>query len=344
MTESSDSTGHQGSDMISEPAERSRLLRWVLLDGNRLALAGLISAGIFLASVILVQVGLIPVFESGPLTTLTAGLVGGTLPFITIVLAINQLVLSQELGWVGTLRERMDEMQEFRRNVETLTETRVSPAAPAEFLRTLVLRTETLTQRLVEECEDVRDQEFQGDLADLTRMIKPRSARVAEALKDAEFGTFSALSASLDYNTGQYLYMIRHVRATHGDILPPGAEETLEELVDLLTSLDVARQYFKTLYTQHELAILSRLLLYAGFPALLGGGFVVLSYGTILQWNLGQTVMTLFLAGTIAVVFLPFSVLLAYTLRIATLASFTADFGPFVPKDTLSVSWGNSDE
>ncbi|WP_227379783.1 hypothetical protein [Haladaptatus halobius] len=230
----------------------------------------------------------------------------------------------------------MEEMQKFRRDVERLTNTQVSPAAPSEFLRAIVRQSESLARRLGERCEDVPDQKFQDDLAELTGMIEPRSVRVAKALEHAEFGTFSALSASLDYNTGQYLYLVRHLQATPDDLLPPGAEEILEELAEVLALLDVTRQYFKTLYTQHELAILSRFLLYAGLPALLGGGFVVLSYDTILQLNPGRTVMTIFLAGTVSIVFLPFSVLLAYTLRIATLASFTADFGPFVPLDTLT--------
>lgn len=41
--------------------------------------------------------GYIHVTDPATATTLVGSIVGGTLPFITIVLAINQLVLSQEL-------------------------------------------------------------------------------------------------------------------------------------------------------------------------------------------------------------------------------------------------------
>lgn len=328
--------------LVSEPVERSSVRRWVLLDGNRLVLAGIVSGGVFLASALLAAVGLISVTEPGPLTALAGGLVGGTLPFITIVLAINQLVLSQELGWVGTLRERMDEMRTFRRDVESLTDTSVVSPAPAEFLRTLVERTDRLTRAFADRCEDVPDSDLHADIAELTELMAPRSARVARALERAEFGTFSALSASLDYNTGEYLYLVRRLRTTHSDSIPDDADAVLDDVAELLAALDVARQYFKTLYTQHELASLSRLLLYAGLPALLGGGFVVLSYDIVLGLGLGRPAVIAFVAATVTTLFLPFSVLLAYTLRIATLASHTADFGPFVPRDTLTV--GDADD
>ncbi|MHC3439619.1 hypothetical protein ACYJ1Y_16385 [Natrialbaceae archaeon A-gly3] len=90
------------SALVHERLRESPFKRWVLLDGNRYVLATILSA-----------------------------IVGGTLPFITIVLAINQLVLSQELGWTGDLQQRFDAMRAFRREVEETTATPVSPAAPA---------------------------------------------------------------------------------------------------------------------------------------------------------------------------------------------------------------------
>jgi len=102
--------------------------------------------------------------------------------------------------------------------------------------------------------------------------------------------------------------------------------------VELFGKLAVARQTFKTLYMQYELAHLSKLLLYVGFPTLLGGGIFLMAYGPIVATVDDRTALVAIVSLVVTLVFLPFNVLLVYTLRIATIASRTADFGPFVPR------------
>ena len=150
--------------------------------------------------------GYIPVSDPRTATTLVAAIVGGTLPFITIVLAINQLVLSQELGWPGELSERFDAMTSFRRAVEDSTGTPVSPAAPADFLQllvgTVVSRAETL-QPVV----DTIDNHVVADLLeDFISAIISEGQTVDGALENADFGTFDALSAVLGHFNGAHLY------------------------------------------------------------------------------------------------------------------------------------------
>lgn len=223
-------------------------------------------------------------------------------------------------------------MQEFRTEVEALTGNSVSPVVPAEFLLILVRRAEELVHTLAKHCDDA-DEELQGDIAELENAIEPRTDGVSAALEQAEFGSFDALSASLDYTTGRYLHSARTLQAAYDDALPADAAEALSDLTEILASLDIARQYFKTLYTQHELAVLSRYLLYAVFPALFGGALVVLSYGAVLDSHSRRAIMVVLLSTTVVLIFFPFVVLFSYTLRIATLATHTADFGPFVPRD-----------
>ena len=93
-----------------------------------------------------------------------------------------------------------------------------------------------------------------------------------------------------------------------------------------------ARQTFKTMYVQHELATLSRRLLYVGLPTLVGGGVLVLVYPTLVETVAGRGPLLVVAAAGITLVFLPFIVLLSHTLRIATIAARTGDFGPFVPR------------
>ncbi len=136
----------------------------------------------------------------------------------------------------------------------------------------------------------------------------------------------------LGHFNGAHLYVARSIRTHHADELPDEALETLDFLVELLGHVAIARQTFKTLDMQYELAHLSKLLLVVGFPTLLGGGIFMITYGTIIEIVGDPTALVLIVSFVVTFVFLPFIVLLVYTFRIASIASRTADFGPFVPR------------
>lgn len=320
------------SDLVHERLRESPIERWVLLDGNRYALAALFSVAVLLICTGIGLAGYVPVTDPETATTLVAAIVGGTLPFITIVLAINQLVLSQELGWTGDLQERFEAMTSFRRDVEELTGTPVSPAAPADFLQLVVGAVVDRAETLRPVADRVDDPTLAARLDDLADAIATEGEVVTDALEGANFGTFDALSSVLGRFNGGHLYAARTVRTRYADDLPDDALETLDALIELLGHLAVARQTFKTLYTQHELAHLSKLLLYVGFPTLLGGGVFMMTYGPIIEAVGDPSALVLVISVVVTLVFLPFVVLLVYTFRIATIASRTADFGPFVPR------------
>ena len=318
----------QDSELTYDPVAESPVKRWLLLDGDRLVIAAVLAVGVFLSVVGLHLAGVLRVRNAEAVVTLLSALVGGTLPFITIVLAINQLVLSQELGWTDELSERFQGMVTFRRRVEELTGTTVSPISPADFLKHIVVasidRGETLPEALGEDAsrETVEDVERFADA------LASEGRPVIEALDDAQFGTFNALSAVLGHHQGGHLHTARVLRLERADAFDD--TDPLEEVIELLEVLAVARQTFKTLYVQHELALLSRLLLYVGFPTLVGGGILVMVYPTLAGDVAIETLVVVAATG-VTLVFLPFIVLLSYSLRIATIAARTADFGPFVP-------------
>lgn len=333
MTEEQTISGTDNpSDLIHESVATSPIRRWILLDGNRYILSLLLSGVVFLLVAALVVVGYIPVTQPGTATRLVAAIVGGTLPFITIVLAINQLVLSQELGWAGELDNRFKAMTSFRREVETLTETPVSPAAPADFLQLLVETVVARAESLRPTIDELDDSDLMIEMERFVAEITDEGQIVTAALEEANFGTFDALSSVLGHFKGGHLYKARRLSTEYSDELPNDACETFDELIELFRQLAVARQMFKTLYIQHELAHLSKLLLYVGFPTLLGGGIFLLTYGSVID-TVDSPLLLLFIVSTVVtLVFLPLIVLLASTLRIATIASRTADFGPFVPR------------
>ena len=318
------------SELTYDPASESPIKRWLLLDGDRLVISGVLAAGVFLSVVGLHLGGVLRVRNDQAVVTLLSGLVGGTLPFITIVLAINQLVLSQELGWTDELADRFEGMVTFRREVESLTGETVSPASPADFLKHVVVATMRAGRRLPGALAEDADADDVRDVERFADAIVAEGRPVVDALDEAEFGTFEALAAVLGHHQGDRLHTARVFRLERTDAFADTAP--LDQLIDLLEALAVARQTFKTLYVQHELAVLSRLLLYVGFPTLVGGGLLVMVYPT-LAGDVPIGTLVVVAAVGVTLVFLPFIVLLSYSLRIATIAARTADFGPFVPGD-----------
>ena len=320
------------SDLVHERLRESPIKRWVLLDGNRYTITGLLSLVVFVTCAGLGFIGYIPVTNSGTATTLVAAIVGGTLPFITIVLAINQLVLSQELGWPGALVDRFEGMTAYRREVETLTETPVSPAAPADFLQLIVDSVVARTERVGVATDHLTDADRAAVIGEFVDAITAEGELVSESLEDASFGTFDALSAVLGHFNGSHLYAARKIQTHYADELSDDVLETLDLLIELLGHLAVARQTFKTLYIQHELAHFSKVLLVTGFPTLFGGGIFLMTYPTIIDAVGEPTLLVVIVSAVVTFVFLPFIILLVYTFRIATIASRTVDFGPFVPR------------
>lgn len=323
------------SDLVHQRRRESPIKRWILLDGNRYIITGLFSVVVFLTCAGLGFAGYIPVTDPDTATTLVSAIVGGTLPFITIVLAINQLVLSQELGWPGDLEERFEGMTAYRHEVETLTKTPVSPAAPADFLQLVVDTVVARTGQLRVAADQLTDTDHAAVVSNFIEAVTTEGDLVSESLEDADFGTFDALSAVLGHFNGGHLYAARKIRTHYADEFSDDVLETLDLLIELLGHLAIARQTFKTLYMQYELAHLSKILLITGFPTLLGGGIFMMVYPTIIEIIGVPTLLVAIVSVVVTLVFLPFIVLLAYTFRIASITSRTADFGPFVPRVDL---------
>ncbi|RKD93935.1 hypothetical protein [Halopiger aswanensis] len=311
------------------------LLQWLFLYGNRIAFSSALLVGVFVACLLLIRVQLITPAEADDITAIAAALIGGMLPFITVVLAINQLILSAEFGTTGAFFERLEATRDYRRTIEDHTGTQPSPAEPSDFLRVLIEAKRRTALGLQNICRGAPDA-LRADVEAYVSMTIPRDAEAIAALDDATFGTFDVISVILHYNDPWQLQEVRQLRSTHRHALSAAAENQLDRLEDLLGDIHVARQYFKTVHMQQELADLSKLLLYVGFPTLLGGSFVVVAYGNLLALELHPWVYVAVVSTTITALFSPFAVLLAYVLRIATVARRTAaDFGPFVLQERV---------
>jgi uncharacterized membrane protein YtjA (UPF0391 family) len=176
-----------------------------------------------------------------PIETLFQAMVTAVITGVTLVVSINQLVLSQELGPAGDQQERMEGALEFRSDAESHIDEAVSPADPAAFLQSLLAA------------------------------IQSRASALASA-------GGSANDAALDFDDSLKINEARRLRARHGDSLTDDADSALEAILETLQLFGTAREHFKTLYFQWEFINLSRVVLYAAVPALTTGVAMILFF------------------------------------------------------------------
>ncbi len=331
--------------------ENSRTF-WVLLEADRWLVAGCILGSVFLA---LVAAGLLhptPVktllTRGDPLETLYQALVGSTITGVTLVLTLSQLVLSQEQGPVGDQRERMEGAMAFREDVEDVIREPVSPAQPSAFLRSLVKLTKRRAQAVRDAVAEDAIDETDGDLAEqvdaFVENLEGNAETVASNLEGSQFGEFDVVFSALNYNYSWKLYAARRIRAEHADALTERAADAFDELIEALELFGPAREHFKTLYFQWELADLSRTVLYASVPA------IAVATGSLLFFDPRDVargwVALVVAALTVTVTLAPFAILLAYILRIVTVTKRTLSIGPFILRETdrsRDLDWGETE-
>ena len=326
-------------DALRERADRNRAVLWLLLDADRRLVTAVILAVVFLG---LVAAGaLLPgavesLRSSDSVDTLFQGLLTATITGVTLVLTLNQLVLSQELGAVGDQRERMDGAMEFRTDAAAILGEPVSPTEPAAFLGALVETASERASALDEAVDGSRDGELERATADLTSAVVENASRTTAELEGARFGAFEVIAAVLDFNYSWKLFAARRLRERRGDELDDVATAALDDLIETLRLFGPAREHFKTLYFQWELIDLSRRMLAAAVPALLVAAAMVAFFDASVPATsvLGIEGVVVFVAAAAAASLVPFAILLAYILRIATVTKRTLSIGPFILRET----------
>ncbi|NHN58810.1 MULTISPECIES: hypothetical protein [Halorussus] len=302
---------------------------WLLVEGNRLVIAGGVLGGV-LAALLAVEwaYGFVTVRAASPIYFLFSSLLTGDLTLVTVVLSINQLVLSRELGAPGTLSERLQGAVDYRDEVAESTGASVTPKTPARFLRYLHGEVESRTHRVEEAAADVTDDSLRERLDELTASLFDDVALVNRTL-EADEGIFTVVSATIATNHADQLRTIAGVRADCADSLSEDLDDLLEGLETQLLQIDVARNYFKTVYVQKELAYLSRVLLYVGVPAIVASGLALVFYNAVGPASVPSAVVYAVVAVTFTLGFAPLAVLFAFVLRLAWVAQRTASVAPF---------------
>ena len=333
----SEQTGREATATESDPGSAGRrrtgrthaAANWLLVEGNRLVIASGVVAGV-LAALLLIEwtYGFVTVRSASPIYFLFSSLLTGDLTLVTVVLSINQLVLSRELGAPGTLSERIQGAVDYRDDVAESTDVSVTPKTPARFLRFLHGEVESQTHRIEEAATGVTDDSLRERLDELTDSLFDDVALVNRAL-EADEGIFTVVSATIATNHSDQLRTISGIRAECADSLSEDLDDLLDGIETHLLQIDVARSYFKTVYVQKELAYLSRALLYVGIPAIVASGLALVFYNALGPAPISSTVVYAVVGVAVALGFAPLAVLFAFVLRLAYVAQRTASVAPF---------------
>jgi len=335
--------GDTPDDLLRERADQSRLKLWLLLEADRRLVTGVLVVIVFGT---LAGVGyLAPTTEnairtSDSVDTLFQALLTATITGVTLVLTLNQLVLSQEIGSVTDQRERMDGALQFRQDVADVIQAPVSPSRPAQFLRALVQVSGERAEMLRDAVPAAADEEFGAEIEQFTGSLIENADRVSVGLDDARFGDFDVISSALNFNYSWKIFAARRIHERHGDLFDEESMAALERLIETLQLFGPAREHFKALYFQWDLINLSRHILAASIPALLVSAsmiafFDVATYSVEIL-HVETLVVVIAIAATISLA--PFLILLAYVVRIATVTKHTLSIGPFILRDTDDVA------
>jgi hypothetical protein len=315
----------------------SSLKRWVLLEANRLALAGGLLVVVFL--VLLVAHVAWPfemkelLMETTATQTLFNTLLRGTILVVTVVVSINSIVLSQDLTSLRTQQKRVDGAMEFQERVEEVVGVDTCPTEPAAFLQLML---ESVLERAADvgKLHDKRPEgEAHAELESYLYFLEGYTNVVADRMHEADAGSIEVLIVGLTYDYAGAMHAARTLLGEYGEGLTTEEREALEHLVETLRLFSVGHEYFKSLFYMHEFGKLSKSLLYVALPVI-----VMISY-VLLAISGGQypvstlpfvDTVTVFMMAVYSVALAPYVVLTAFVLRSATIASRSLASGPFV--------------
>ncbi|QRV16459.1 hypothetical protein [Haloterrigena salifodinae] len=314
---------------------------WVLLRLNRWLFTAAVLVIVFAVLVGANLFGLAPhrvlVERHNATFWIFSGFIGAIITGTSIVVTINQLVLSQELGAVGEQRDRMQEAMNFRRDIEdSLEDEDVTPPEPAAFLYELVDGVEEEAEDFEQAVSDDHSDELQEKVSDYVDDTTENARVVKDDLKDAQFGTFDVIWNALNFNYSRKIYDARKIRADHDDDLSEDADDEIDEMIKILKFFGPAREHFKTLYFQWELINLSRALLYVSVPALTVMALLMMYIdGTAFPGTfLGIDNLVWVTSAGFVIGIAPFVIFIVYILRIATVAKRTLAMGPFILRES----------
>ncbi|WP_227377163.1 hypothetical protein [Haladaptatus halobius] len=346
-TESDSTTESTSTDVAQRPGSRNRIIDWILVEGNRLIITIGGSTLIFVLLLILSRFGVIAFTNEDSVTRMASGMIAGTFSLVTLVVSVNQLILSQEFSPAGDFRDRLDGVREFRQDIEETSGVPAAPAAPSRLLTLLATAIQHRANALATALDDHDDEEYQTQAVRFANGVAASTEQIDESLDQTGETAFDTISTAIRYDNVWQLYAAKHLR-NGAPSLSDGTIQKFDDLVELLQLFSVAQEHFKTIYLQQELTRFSQLTIYYGIPAVLAAVLITILYGDFG----GATINILYLPYVTSflatLVFVPLVLLAAYILRTTTLTRRSAAIGPILPEKDPSegpfeVSYDNTE-
>ncbi len=327
--EADDTLESYGADIGTQRGAVMRFREWILVEGNRLSVAALVLVSIFAVVAGLYSLGIITFVNPSSVTRVASGLIAGTFSLVTIVVSVNQLILSQEFSAAGRARDRLEGVLQFRQEV---ADTAAVPATPASSTRLLELILESISRDAAALADAVgdRDDETRETIARYTNAVQSDTEQIESRIDQTGSEPFTAVSAAITYDESWHLYVGTHLRGEYGNSLSPAAAEQLDELIDSLELFHVAREQFKTTYLQRELTRFSQLTVYCGVPSILSAILIGLLYADLTGPSVSAAALPYVVSVLVVVTFSPLALLASYILRTATITRRTASVGPMI--------------
>lgn len=315
------------------------VLRWLILEGDRLRVTALIQ-GVVLVS--LLTLGTVWQFELLTLVTeqravqaLFNTLLGGVILLVSIVVSINSVVLTQEVTSLGDQHEEIQSSRAYRKELEEYAEGGVPPVDPGAFLKYALLtvhqEAEGLRTATAPNPDDAVREATREFLADVDQQIE----QVYYTIRTADGKVSNVLLAGINYEYSRQITAARRLLEAHGEALSEEERDRVHDVVDSLAYFGTAREYLKTLYFKNELATFSVHLLYVALPVIVVTSYVLLAVSAGVfppQLLPGVPRLLVVLALAYVVVLTPFTLLTAYVIRVASVSRRSLATGPFLLK------------
>ncbi|ELY71008.1 hypothetical protein [Natrinema versiforme] len=332
--------GSQPSDTMVERSTDPTWKHYLLLNANRWVVAAGLMLFVFVGLLAVARLNPISfralVGGQDPVETLFQALTTALITGVTLVVTINSLVLSQELGAVEDQRTRLEGALDFRRDVEESIDAPISPPEPSSFLRAVIAASEDRAHDFREAVSESQDEDLKERVDDFVDNVTTHADAIRDDLEDAQFGTYEVLKAALDYNYSWKIFRARRIQNVHADSFTDEAREAYDDVLESLKLFGLAREHFKTLYFQWELINLSRAMMYVAVPALVVTMSMLLFFdaNAVTGVFLGVDILVWIVAAAATIAVAPFLLLIAFILRVATMAKRTLAIGPFILRES----------
>ncbi|WP_266082629.1 hypothetical protein [Haladaptatus caseinilyticus] len=330
-TENDSSPESPSNDIAQRSKSRNQVLEWILIEGNRLLITVGGSAMIFVLFLLLSHYGVIAFTNENSVTRMASGMIAGTFSLVTLVVSVNQLILSQEFSPAGDFRDRLDGVLDFRQDVEQMAGVPATPAAPSQILLLLATAIQHRANSLATALGDHDDEEYRARAVQFANSVAESTEQIDKSLDQTGETAFDTLSVAVNYDDVWQLYATKHLR-NDASSLSEETAQNFDDLIDLLQLFRIAQEHFKTVYLQRELTRFSQLTIYCGIPAVLAAVLITVLYGDIGGGTIAVMYLPYVTSFLATLVFVPLVLLAAYILRTATLTRRSAAIGPILPQ------------